>query len=99
MPFLRVGYSNGDAPIYNESFTVGMIYKPNRRSDLIGFSFNKGSPPADSLRDQTTIEAFWRFQFSQALAITPSVQYLKDPALHPTESSVWLFGLRTRFAF
>ena len=99
MPFLRIGYSDGDAPIYNESFTIGMIYKPNSRSDLVGLSINKGSPPNDSLKDQTTVEAFWRFQFSQAFAITPSVQYLKDPALHPTESSVWLIGLRTRFAF
>jgi porin len=99
MPFLRIGFSNGDAPIYNESFTVGMIYKPGYRSDLVGISINKGSPPAQVLRDQTTVEAFWRFQFSQAFAITPSVQYLKDPALHPTESSVWMLGLRTRFAF
>ena len=99
MPFLRIGFSNGNAPIYNESFTVGMIYKPNSRSDLLGISLGKGSPPDESLKDQTTIEAFWRFQFSQGLAITPSIQYLKDPALHPTESSVWLFGLRTRLAF
>ena len=99
MPFVRVGFSTGGAPIYNESFTVGAIYKFTYRSDLVGLSVNWGSPPDDSFKDQTTLEAFWRFQFSQGLAITPSIQYLKDPALHPTESSVWMFGLRTRFAF
>jgi carbohydrate-selective porin OprB len=96
MPYARLGFSKGSAPIYNESVTVGLIRKFLYRSDVIGLSVNHGSTPDDSLRDQTTIEAFWRYQFSQGLAITPSVQLLLDPALNPGEDTVWVLGLRFR---
>jgi porin len=99
MPFARVGFSTGASPIYNESFTVGMIYKFMYRSDLVGIALNKGSPPDGSLSDQKTLEAFWRFQFSKGLAITPSIQLLEDPALNPVDSSVWIIGVRARLAF
>ena len=98
MPFARIGFSDGDAPIYNDSVTVGLIKKYLYRSDLYGFSFTWGESPVDTLPDQKKLEAFWRFQFSETLAITPSIQYLKDPALNPDEDSVWIFGLRTRLA-
>jgi porin len=88
MPFARLGFSSGAAPIYNESATLGLIRKFMFRSDLIGIAANWGSPPDDSLSDQTTIEAFWRFQFSQGFAITPSVQLLLNPALNPVNDSV-----------
>jgi porin len=32
------------------------------------------------------------------IAITPSVQFLVDPALNPDEDQLWLFGLRLRIA-
>jgi porin len=76
--------------------TVGLIRKFLYRSDVVGLSVNHGSPPDDRLRDQTTIEAFWRFQFSQGLAITPSVQLLLDPALNPNEDTIWVWSLRFR---
>jgi porin len=99
MPFARLGFSKGAAPIYNESITLGLIRKFQVRSDLVGVAANWGSSPDNSLKDQTTIEAFWRFQFSQSFAITPSLQLLIDPALNPVEDSVWVLGLRARLAF
>lgn len=99
MPFTRLGFSKGAAPIYNESFTVGLIRKFMFRSDLVGISANWGASPDNSFRDQTTIEAFWRFQFSQGFAITPSLQLLKDPALNDQDDEVWVFGLRMRLEF
>jgi porin len=99
MPFVRFGTSSGAAPIYNDSVSIGLIRKFLYRSDLVGLAVNWGSPPDSSLSDQTTIEAFWRFQFSQGFAITPSLQLLIDPALNPTDNEVWVFGLRMRLAF
>jgi porin len=96
MPFARAGWSSGSAPIYNESVTLGFIRKFAFRSDLVGIAVNWGDPPDDTLREQTTVEAFWRFQFSQNLAITPSFQLLIDPALNTNESEIWLVGLRIR---
>jgi len=50
------------------------------------------------LDDQYTAEAYYRFQLLEMLAITPSVQFLVDPALDPDESAIWVFGLRVRVA-
>ena len=99
MPFARLGFSRGAAPIYNQSATVGLIRKFMHRSDLFGLAVNYGDLPDDSLGSQTTIESFWRFQFSQSLAITPSLQLLLDPALNTETDSVWVFGLRLRLSF
>ena len=51
------------------------------------------------LDDQHTVEVFYRIQLFKELAITPDVQYIKDPALNPKASSMWVWGLRARFAF
>ena len=99
MPFARLGFSKGSAPIYNESITLGMIYKFLYRSDLFGIAANHGSPPDSGLDDQTSIETFWRFQFSENLAITPSVQLILDPALNPVDDKVWVWGARFRLTF
>ena len=69
------------------------------RSDVAGIGINWGDPPADALREQTSIEAFWNFQFAQNLAFTPSVQLLLDPALNPQNDKVWVTGLRGRLTF
>ena len=99
MPFARIGFSSGAAPIYKDSWTLGLIRKFMFRSDLVGVAINHGSSPDNSFSDQTTMEAFWRFQFSQNFAITPHVQLLDDPALNPEEDQVWILGLRMRFSF
>jgi porin len=96
MVFGRLGWSDGTSPIYNESMTLGFVRKFLFRSDLVGIAVNRGSPPDRTLRDQTSIEAFWRFQFSQGLAITPSIQLLLDPALNPEKDTIWVWGLRFR---
>lgn len=99
MMFLRAGLSDGTAPIYNRSVSAGFIRHFAYRSDLIGLGINRGDPPDDSLREQITIEAFYRFQLAQNLAITPSVQLLMDPALNPEHDEVWVTGLRLRFTY
>jgi porin len=99
MPFARLGFSKGSAPIYNESVTLGVIHKFMYRSDLVGLAANHGSPPDSNLREQTSVEAFWRFQFSENVAITPSLQLLIDPALNPVDDKIWVFGVRARITF
>ncbi|TLU64830.1 carbohydrate porin [Thalassotalea litorea] len=96
MPIMRLGWSEGEAPIYNRTATVGLIYRPPIRSDEFGMAVNWGRPAVDGLTDQITTEVFYKLQFSQNLAITPSLQYLRDPALHPTQDAVTIFGLRFR---
>jgi len=88
MGFVRAGWSKGTAPIYNETYTLGLVRRLRRNSDEFGLAINWGDPPDDSLKSQTTGELFYRLQFSQGISITPSVQLLKDPALNPIDDIV-----------
>ncbi|MDJ0835477.1 MAG: carbohydrate porin [Acidobacteriota bacterium] len=99
MPFFRLGFSDGSAPIYNTSVTAGLIQYFPHRSDLFGLSVNWGDPPADALSEQVTAEFFYRWQMAQNLAITPSLQWLGEPALNEVDDRGWVFGLRSRFTF
>lgn len=99
MVFARLGFSDGSAPLYNTSATAGFIRYFAYRSDLLGLAVNWGDPPDDMLPEQVTAEAFYRVQIAQNLALTPSVQYLVDPAFNPEDDAVWLFGLRLRASF
>jgi len=98
MGFVRAGWSDGIAPIYNETYTVGVLRKFRRNADLMGLAVNWGNPPDRSLSSQTTGELFYRLQFAQNLAITPSIQLLKNPALNPIEDTVWVWSLRFRLS-
>lgn len=97
MPFIRAGTSKGRAALYENSVSAGIGYYA-RNTDLAGIGLNWAE--ADGLPgDQKTIEAFYRFSISPNLQITPSVQYIKDPLLNASASSITLWGLRARIVF
>ena len=96
MPFVRAGWSDGEAPFYKTAISGGFIYYfPNYR-DLMGFAAAWNEPAASGLADQTTLEAFYRYQFSDNIAITADAQLLLNPALNPDEDQIAVFGLRAR---
>jgi len=72
------------------------LYYFANRSDLAGIALNHGELAAAALDSQTTAEIFYRVQLAQNLAITPSIQLLKDPALNNIDDKITLFGLRLR---
>ncbi len=96
MPFVKAGWSDGNAPLMNATITAGLIYRTVKPSDLTGLAFNWGQPSDDSLNDQYTIELFHRFQLAQNFAVTPSFQFLFEPALNPEKDIIVIFGLRAR---
>ena len=96
MGFMRAGWSEGSAPLYNETVTVGLLRHFSVRSDLMGLAANWGAPSDPSLRDQYTGELFYRLQLAQNLAITPSVQLVIDPALNLEVDELWIGGIRIR---
>jgi porin len=101
MPFLRIAHTDDGGSLLENSVSVGVGYQPLTARDVLGLAFNWGEPNSDAfgsgLDDQYAIEAFWRVQILKHLAVTPSIQWLRDPALNPDENSIWLFGLRARF--
>ncbi|MDH3762536.1 MAG: carbohydrate porin [Gammaproteobacteria bacterium] len=100
MLFAKIGASDADAPndpqIAENSVTIGGIYYFANRSDLVGIAYNDSELAADGFDDQTTLEAFYRLQLAQNLAITPSLQIIGDPALNPDEDEITVIGLRLR---
>ena len=49
--------------------------------------------------DQTTAEIFYRFHITPQFAVTPDLQYIRNPSLAPRENSMWVFSVRGRLAF
>jgi porin len=99
LPFVRGGYTHDSGSLLEKSVTIGVGYQPIPMRGVIGFGFNWGRPNETSfgdLDDQYTTELFWRYQLTTELAVTPSIQYIKDPALDKDESSLWVFGFRAR---
>jgi porin len=98
LPFFRFGYSDGDAALMQTTFSTGIgVQRENR--DVAGIGLSWGSPADGSLRDQFTSEAFYRFQLTQFLAVTPNVQLIVDPALNPGTDVIGFFGIRLRATF
>jgi porin len=102
LPFVRAGYADDGGSLTQKSVSVGFGYQPNPGKNLLGLGLNWGEPSQDTwgpgLPDQYTAELFYRWQISKAIAVTPDLQYLEDPALNPDADSIWVFGLRVRAA-
>jgi len=101
MPFLRYGDSDGGGgALYEEVLTVGLGIYDWDSGELFGVGLSKSTPSeltiAPGLDDQFTAEVFYRFMLSKHFAITPDLQYIKDPALNPDDDSIWIAGVRAR---
>ena len=102
LPFIRAGYAEDGGSLMQKSVSVGMGYQPVPKGDLLGFGLNWGEPNEDTfepgLRDQYTAEVFYRWQLTPQLAITPDLQWLRNPTLNPEEDQIWVLGIRARLA-
>jgi len=102
MPFVRAGYADDGGTLMQKSISVGLGFQRVVGRDLLGVGFNWGEPNENTfvpgLPDQKTLEIFYRFPLTEQFVLTPDIQYIKDPALNPTEDSIWVIGLRARLA-
>jgi len=103
MPFVRAAFADEAALLLKKSVSVGFGFHGFQEQDQLGVAYNWGRPNDSSfgpgLDDQQTIELFYRFQLAKNLAITPDIQYVKNPSLNPDEDDLFILGLRARFAF
>ena len=102
MPFLRGGYTEDGGSLLQKSISTGVGYQWVPGRDVLGLGLNWGQPNettwGEGLRDQYTVELFWRWQLGSHLAVTPDLQFLINPALNTDEDSIWVFGIRGRMA-
>lgn len=96
--FLRAGIAEGGVAPAEAGVVAGLgIHR--RSHDVFGVALGWGRPHEDGLRDQTTLEVFYRLQISQNVGITPDVEVLFDPSKNPNESVIGVFSLRLQLAF
>jgi porin len=95
LPFVRGGYTQDSGSLLEASLSAGVGYQPVPMRGVIAAGLNWGKPNGIG-RDQYTGELFWRYQLTRELALTPSLQYIRNPALNPLEDNLWAFGLRVR---
>ncbi len=94
LPFIRAGASRGTAALYERSLSTGIAWY-GRNTDAAGVGLNRAE--ANGIDGtQFTSEAFYRFTISPGLQVTPSVQFISNPLLAPSQDSITVLGLRTR---
>jgi porin len=105
LPFFKAGYANDGSSLLEKSVSIGLGYQPwldQGIGSLYGIGFNWGEPNSatfgSGLDDQYAVEAFYRWQISREIALTPSIEFFKDPALNPDEDQIWMIGTRLRIA-
>ena len=102
LPFLRYGYSEGGGTPLRHLVAGGFGIKKifGRPSDIIGVGLSWGQPIADHVFvDQKAVEVYYRLHLTGGIAITPSIQYIKDPPLNLAKNELYLFSIRGRAAF
>ena len=102
MPFLRVAIGQDGGSILQTSISGGLSYQIVEDGDLFGIGYSWGqvneSTYRPGLRNQQMVEVFYRLVLTEFLAITPDLQWLYNPALNPTQNSLFVVGVRGRLA-
>ena len=99
MPFIRAGVSNGSVARADRSITVGALFQPSNKIGEFGFAFGWERLSDPSLGDQRVAEAFFRWDATDTVQITPSVQAIFDTPLLAGNATELVLGLRTRVTF
>lgn len=94
--FVRFGraFSDGAETLYDVYAAAG-VTKDVFRASTMGLGVSWGQPP-NSDTNQVATELFYKWQLSQNLALTPSIQVLFNPAANPVDDVISVFGLRLR---
>jgi porin len=100
MPFVRAGYADDGGALLEGSLQAGVGYYFPASTDQIGVGLGWGVPSeatlGEGLKDQFTVELYYRLRPMRVLTVTPDIQLLINPALNPGKSFIAVFGLRGR---
>jgi porin len=101
-PFVRFGHSDGGGGVAAESAISAGLEITHRFDEVWTVGAGWAKPSSDTfgpgLSNETVLETSYKFQLSQNFSITPDVQIVFNPANDPSESSVWVVGLRAIFS-
>lgn len=97
-PFLRAAYTKDAGVLLDRAISVGFGYDIAGGKDNLGLGLGWGRAP-DNSRDQYTVEAFYYFDVADFLQITPTIQYIVNPANDPSTDDILVYGARLRVYF
>jgi porin len=104
--FGRVGVTNGDINIIERHYSFGVSFdgmirsRPKDAFGIVGW-YNDFSGDLSSTLDDSSegFEAYYRFQATPWLQITPDVQYLFDPGMQQGNDDTLVVGARALINF
>ncbi|MEC7839381.1 MAG: carbohydrate porin [Chlamydiota bacterium] len=98
VPFLRYGYTNGKATTVQQFVTtgIGFLAPFSRKDDEYGIGYTWGHPSNGTLREQFSIETYYRLQLTHHIQITPDIQIYINPSNNPGENVIGVFSIRGR---
>jgi porin len=102
MPFLRAGYADDGGSLLQKSVNAGFGWYQSANSHLLGAAIGWGevneSTWGEGLDDQVSMEVFYRIQLSSRFAVTPTLQFVVNPALNSDAGSIFIWGVRGRLS-
>lgn len=100
IPFFRAGYADDGGALLERSVEVGLGYYFPSSTDQLAIGLEWGKPSestfGENLRDQVTMELYYRLRLLKVLSVSPDVQFLINPALNPDKDFIAVFGIRGR---
>ena len=91
MPFLIAGVSDGNASLFKKDIAAGVGFGFNttqsKARDVLACGIAWGDPSDSNLQEQITGEVYYRFQLLDNIAITPSIQVIKNPVANPEKTT------------
>ncbi|WP_067658512.1 carbohydrate porin [Ferrimonas marina] len=98
LPFLRAGFSEDTGALTETSISGGVAYFGlGGEANSLGLGVNWAEIDVGS--NQYTTELYYLMRLTPYFELTPDLQYIRNPALDPSRSHAWLFGLRGRLFF
>ena len=95
---LRLAVSDGDTTAVDQLLTLGWG-RPFRKFDHLGFGLGLGRSAADSSYVQGVAEAYFRWQVTKELMITPDLQIIAGKGTADGEEFQLVAGLRAGLTF
>jgi porin len=98
--FLKYGYSEPKLDRIEHLISTGFVIRDPWRikGDLLGIGFSWDSP-SNRVRDEYSVELFYRLQLTTHVQLTPSVDFIFNPSEKDDSGALAVFGFRFRALF
>ena len=98
MPFIRFGRSDSGANVVAEKSLSGGVEVPVTSNQIfsvgLGWAELSEKKFGAAVANESVLESSYKLQVAKNFTLMPDIQYIRNPASLPNESSDWIIGLR-----